>query len=128
MQIIKKNREIPGLHFTVLIFDSENMPIINLPVMEQLFFYKWNYGMICRKMLPKTKIIWILANLSKFWKHVIKYVKGLTCESAFVIYIDLDIVMIQDTRYRRRLDDLPNLRIHGYHPTIEQWMKVDMVW
>ena len=23
--------------------------------------------------------------------------------------------MIQDTRYKRRLDDLPNLRIHGYH-------------
>ena len=28
---------------------------------------------------------------------------------------DLDIVMIQDTRYKRRRDDLPNLRIHGYH-------------
>ena len=28
---------------------------------------------------------------------------------------DLDIVMIQDTRYKRRLDDLPYLRIHGYH-------------
>ena len=27
----------------------------------------------------------------------------------------LDIVMIQDTRYKRRLDDLPNVRIHGYH-------------
>ena len=25
------------------------------------------------------------------------------------------IVMIQDTIYKRRLDDLPNLRIHGYH-------------
>ena len=23
--------------------------------------------------------------------------------------------MIQDTRYKRRLNDLPNLRIHGYH-------------
>ena len=23
--------------------------------------------------------------------------------------------MIQDTQYKRRLDDLPNLRIHGYH-------------
>ena len=23
--------------------------------------------------------------------------------------------MIQETRYKRRLDDLPNLRIHGYH-------------
>ena len=23
--------------------------------------------------------------------------------------------MIQDTIYKRRLDDLPNLRIHGYH-------------
>ena len=23
--------------------------------------------------------------------------------------------MIQDTRYKRRLDDLPNLRIHEYH-------------
>ena len=23
--------------------------------------------------------------------------------------------MIQDTRYKRRLDDLPNLRIQGYH-------------
>ena len=28
---------------------------------------------------------------------------------------DLDIMMIQDTRYKRRLDDLPNLRIHRYH-------------
>ena len=28
---------------------------------------------------------------------------------------DLDIVMIQDTRYNRRLDDIPNLRIHGYY-------------
>ena len=27
----------------------------------------------------------------------------------------IDIVMIQDTRYNCRLDDLPNLRIHGYH-------------
>ena len=28
---------------------------------------------------------------------------------------DIDIVMIQDTRYKRRPDDLPNLRIQGYH-------------
>ena len=32
-----------------------------------------------------------------------------------IVQDDLDIVMIQDTRYKRRLDDLPNLRIHGYH-------------
>ena len=28
---------------------------------------------------------------------------------------DIDIVMIQDTRYKRGPDDLPNLRIQGYH-------------
>ena len=28
---------------------------------------------------------------------------------------ELDIVMIQDTRHKLRLDDLPNLRIQGYH-------------
>ena len=27
----------------------------------------------------------------------------------------IDIVMIQCTRYKRRLDDLPNFRIQGYH-------------
>ena len=32
-----------------------------------------------------------------------------------IVQDDLDIVMIQDTRYKRRLDDLPNLRTHGYH-------------
>ena len=32
-----------------------------------------------------------------------------------IVQDDLDIVMIQDTRYKSRLDDLPNLRIHGYH-------------
>ena len=32
-----------------------------------------------------------------------------------IVQDDLDIVMIQDTRYKRRLSDLPNLRIHGYH-------------
>ena len=32
-----------------------------------------------------------------------------------IVQYDLDIVMMQDTRYKRRLDDLPNLRIHGYH-------------
>ena len=32
-----------------------------------------------------------------------------------IVQDDLDIVMIQDTRYKRRLDDLPNLRIHRYH-------------
>ena len=32
-----------------------------------------------------------------------------------IVQDDHDIVMIQDTRYKRRLDDLPNLRIHGYH-------------
>ena len=32
-----------------------------------------------------------------------------------IVQDDLNIVMIQDTRYKRRLDDLPNLRIHGYH-------------
>ena len=32
-----------------------------------------------------------------------------------IVQDDLDIVMIQDTRYKRRLDDLPNLRIQGYH-------------
>ena len=32
-----------------------------------------------------------------------------------IVQDDLDIVMIQNTRYKRRLDDLPNLRIHGYH-------------
>ena len=32
-----------------------------------------------------------------------------------IVQDDLDIVMIQDTRYTRRLDDLPNLRIHVYH-------------
>ena len=32
-----------------------------------------------------------------------------------IVQDDLDIVMIQDTQYKRRLDDLPNQRIHGYH-------------
>ena len=32
-----------------------------------------------------------------------------------IVQDDIDIVMIQDTRYKRRLDDLPNLRIRGYH-------------
>ena len=32
-----------------------------------------------------------------------------------IVQDDRDIVMIQDTRYKRRLDDLPNLRIHVYH-------------
>ena len=32
-----------------------------------------------------------------------------------IVQDNLDIVMIQDTRFKRRLDDLPNLRIHGYH-------------
>ena len=32
-----------------------------------------------------------------------------------IVQDDLDIVMIQDTRYQRRMDDLPNLRIYGYH-------------
>ena len=32
-----------------------------------------------------------------------------------IVQDDLDIVMIQDIRYNRRLEDLPNLRIHGYH-------------
>ena len=32
-----------------------------------------------------------------------------------IIQHGLDIVMIQDTRYKRRLNDLPDLRIHGYH-------------
>ena len=32
-----------------------------------------------------------------------------------IVQDDIDIVMIQDTRYRRRPDDLPNLRIQGYH-------------
>ena len=32
-----------------------------------------------------------------------------------IVQDDLDILMIQDTRYKRRLDDFPNLRIHGYH-------------
>ena len=32
-----------------------------------------------------------------------------------IVQDDLDIVMIQDTIYKHRLDDLPNLRIHGYH-------------
>ena len=32
-----------------------------------------------------------------------------------IVQDDIDIVMIQDTRYKRRLDDLPNLRIQEYH-------------
>ena len=32
-----------------------------------------------------------------------------------IVQDDLDIVMIQDTRYKRRLYDLPNLRIYRYH-------------
>ena len=35
----------------------------------------------------------------------------------------IDIVMIQDTRYKRRLDDIPNLRIqwyHTYHRTMDE--------
>ena len=32
-----------------------------------------------------------------------------------IVQDDIDIVMIQDTRYKRRPDDLPNLRIQGYH-------------
>ena len=32
-----------------------------------------------------------------------------------IVQDDLGIVMIQDTRYQRRMDDLHNLRIHGYH-------------
>ena len=37
-----------------------------------------------------------------------------------IVQDDLDIVMIQDTRYKCRLDDLPNLRIHGYHTTMDE--------
>ena len=39
-----------------------------------------------------------------------------------IVQDDLDIVMIQDTRYKHRLDDLPNLRIqdyHNYHRTVD---------
>ena len=32
-----------------------------------------------------------------------------------IVQDGLDIMMIQDTRCKRRLDDLPKLRIHGYH-------------
>ena len=32
-----------------------------------------------------------------------------------IVQDDLDIVMIQDTRYKHILDDLSNLRIHGYY-------------
>ena len=32
-----------------------------------------------------------------------------------IVQDDSDIVMIQDTRYKRRPNDLPNLRIQGYH-------------
>ena len=32
-----------------------------------------------------------------------------------IVQDDRDIVMIHDTRYKRRQDDLHNLRIHGYH-------------
>ena len=32
-----------------------------------------------------------------------------------IVQDDLDIVMIQDTRYNCRRDELPNLRLHGYH-------------
>ena len=32
-----------------------------------------------------------------------------------IIQDDIDIVMIQDTRYKRRLDNFPNLKIYGYH-------------
>ena len=32
-----------------------------------------------------------------------------------IVQDDLDIVMIQDARYKRRLHDLPILGIHGYH-------------
>ena len=32
-----------------------------------------------------------------------------------IVQDDRDIVVIQCTRYKRRLYDLPNLRIHGYH-------------
>ena len=45
-----------------------------------------------------------------------------------IAHDDIDIVMIPDTRYKRRLDDLPNLRIqghHSYHRTMEeggQWL------
>ena len=35
-----------------------------------------------------------------------------------IVQDDLNIVMIQDTRCKHRLDDLPNLRIQG----IEQWV------
>ena len=39
-----------------------------------------------------------------------------------IVQDDIDIVMIQDTRYEHRLDDLPNLRIqcyHTYHRTMD---------
>ena len=32
-----------------------------------------------------------------------------------IVQDDIDILMIQDTTYKHRLDDLPNLRIRGYH-------------
>ena len=32
-----------------------------------------------------------------------------------IVQVDPDIVMMQATGYKHRLDDLPNLRIHGYH-------------
>ena len=40
-----------------------------------------------------------------------------------IVQDDIDIVMIQDTRYKRRPDDLPNLRIqryHTYHRTMDE--------
>ena len=32
-----------------------------------------------------------------------------------ILQDDLNIDKMQDTRYKRRLDDLPNLKIHGYY-------------
>ena len=40
-----------------------------------------------------------------------------------IVQVEIDVVMIQDTRYKRRLDDLPNLRLHRnhiYHRTMDE--------
>ena len=67
----------------------------------------------CSEQLPSN-------NTTKTYIHIVHWnAQGANQKTSAIknaiLQDDLDIVMIQDTRYKPRKDDMPQLKIHGYH-------------
>ena len=73
----------------------------------------------CTTVKPVTNTLISSTGRANYIKLVHRNAQGAISKTSAIqttiVQDDIDIVMIKDTRYKRRPDDLPNLRIQGYH-------------